>query len=179
MTEVSYLSLLIAGELLVILSLACGILLFRSIHNKKRDYQAARKLVAAVKDDEDRHTTSIHKLLESGYKYEGEELEQTVRDLIRAEKMFYQTLINTYLKRDAETFGHLNITLEALTDIYEQLKVPADQRRVGGLRQRRGSGVSPGQEPTPIRRVKRDHGHHGSDVERVLQHVGRQARRSR
>ena len=31
MTEVSYLSLLIAGELLVILSLACGILLFRSI----------------------------------------------------------------------------------------------------------------------------------------------------
>jgi hypothetical protein len=125
MTEVSYLSLLIAGELLVILSLACGISLFRSIRNKKRDYQAARKLVAAIKQDEDRHTTFVHKLLESGYKYEGEELEQTVRDLIRAEKMFYQTLINTYLKRDAGTFGDLNITLEALTDIYEQLKVPA------------------------------------------------------
>jgi len=125
MIEVSYLSLLIAGELLVVLSLVCGILLFRSIRNNKKDYQAARNLVAAINQDEDRHTTFVHKLLESDYKYEGAELEQTVKNLIRAQKMFYQTLINTYLRRDAETLGHLNITLEALTDIYEQLKVPA------------------------------------------------------
>lgn len=132
MIEVSYLSLLVAGELLVVLSLACGISLFRSIRNKRQDYQAARKLVAAIKQDEDRHTTFVHKLLESGYKYEGAELEQTVRNLIGAQKMFYQTLINTYLKRDAETFGHLNITLEALTNIYEQLKVPAVSGASGG-----------------------------------------------
>ena len=124
MIEISYLSLMVLGELVLILGLACGISLFLAIRRRKRDYQAAQNLAAAVQQDEERHESFVRRLLESGYHYQGEALNQTVRDLVKAEKLFYQTLINTYLKRDAATFGHLNITLEALTDIYEQLKIP-------------------------------------------------------
>ncbi len=125
MIEVSFLSLLILGELLLLLSLACGMSLYLSLRKKKRDYQAARKLVAAVKKDEERHKMLVSQMLESAYEYEGDELKETVAKLLRAKKHFYQTLINAYLERDAAAFGQLNMPLEALTDIYEQFKVPA------------------------------------------------------
>ncbi len=125
MIEVSFLSLLILGELLLVLGLACGVLLFTNLRRRKRDYRAAQKLVTAVKRDEERHKTAVSQLLESGYRYQGGELEETVAKLLRAKKIFYQDLVNAYLKRDAAAFGQLNIPLEALTDIYEQFKVPA------------------------------------------------------
>ncbi len=124
MIEVSFLSLLILGELLLVLGLACGILLFTNLRRKNRDYQAAQKLVAAVKRDEERHRSAISQLLESAYRYQGGELEETVAKLLRTKKFFYQALVNAYLKRDAAAFGQLNIPLEALTDLYEQFKVP-------------------------------------------------------
>ena len=117
MIEVSFLSLLILGELLLVLGLACGILLFTNLRRRKRDYLAAQKLVAAVKRDEERHKTVVSQLLESAYRYEGGELEETVAKLLRAKKFFYQALVDAYLKRDAAAFGQLNRPLEALTDI--------------------------------------------------------------
>ena len=107
MIEVSFLSLLILGELLLVLGLACGVLLFTNLRRRKRDYRAAQKLVTAVKRDEERHKTAVSQLLESGYRYQGGELEETVAKLLRAKKIFYQDLVNAYLKRDAAAFGQL------------------------------------------------------------------------
>lgn len=123
MIEIPLVWLLIAIELFLVLAIALAGLLLAAFQRRRRDHQAARYLVEAIKQAEPQRAATTRELLKQHYGYSGESLEQTLRTIMRAEKLLYQRVLNLYIKHDALALRMLPIEVEALSEPLRGLRV--------------------------------------------------------
>ena len=125
MIEISQLSLLILGELLVGLTLLSGLLLGSLMTKKSKIRKAAQHLVERIQSDKAARIARLKKRLAEEYLYDGEKLEQRVHDLTQVEMRLYQNVINSYLKQDVMEFQQTDVDVENLVIAYQGLDLPS------------------------------------------------------
>lgn len=112
-------------ELTGVMIVLCLLLGVRASLRRRKEWAAANKLVAALKGEQEARRQEIRSLLASKYGYHGDQLNEKATAISRAEWRFYQTLINIYLKRDAESVVSLHRAFAEATDPYYRLEVLA------------------------------------------------------
>lgn len=117
--------LLVFGELFLVLLVAVISLLVVGAARRRRDRQAAMFLVGVVKENESKRSTETQELLQSKFGYADDLLKQTTHNIMRAEKLLFQRIVNMYVKRDVISLRELNIDVEAVTEPFRQLEVGA------------------------------------------------------
>ncbi|EGW55740.1 hypothetical protein [Candidatus Endoriftia persephonae] len=124
MIELSGLTVLILGEVLLALFILSGVLITLTILRRSRIRKAVQALVAKVTSSKEPRQKRLRELLGGSYQYQGEALDQTVHDLSRYEMQLYQNLINGYLKQDNIALEQIDVDVENLVLGYQQLKLP-------------------------------------------------------
>lgn len=124
MIELSQLTVLVAGEVLVGLLVLSGILTAVVLLRKGRIRKAAHQLAGRVQGDKPLRTERLKKLLSDRYGYGGNELEQTLHNISQAEMQLYQNIINGFLKDDQVYLQQLDVDVENLVLAYQLLKMP-------------------------------------------------------
>jgi len=121
MIEISVALLTLLIEALVI-SIA-GLVIWAVISLKKlaRDRKAASTLVEQIKHQSQTRLESTGSFLNEKYSFEGDQLTKAVAAIDKAEKKFMQTMLQIYLKRDAERFESIDASLAELIDTYKSL----------------------------------------------------------
>lgn len=125
MSNLSPLLLLTLGELLLVTSIVSVGLILHAVVKKKRDRVSAHKLIGRIKQDESRRQDETRDLLGGHFGLQGESLDELVNKICHEEKLFYQKLINLYLKRDAAALEVLHVAFEGATEPYRTLQLPA------------------------------------------------------
>ncbi len=117
--SIALLTLLIEG---LVVSVA-GLLIWTVISLKKRsrDRKAASTLVEQIKHQSQTRLEATGSFLSEKYSFEGDELKKAVAAIDKAEKKFMQTMLQIYLKRDAERFESIDASLAELIDTYKSL----------------------------------------------------------
>jgi uncharacterized phage infection (PIP) family protein YhgE len=131
MIELSRLTVLLAGELVLGLLLLSGILLTLEFRRKGKIRKASRQLVERIQQAKTPRTERLSNLLRDQYHYADETLQQAVHDLTQVEMRLYQNIINSYLKRDITAFQQIDVDVENLVVAYQGLN-PADSASAGG-----------------------------------------------
>ncbi len=121
MIEISVIFLSLLIEAYVILLFAALTWLYFASRKKKNDRQAALKLVEQIKHQSDTRLTATGSYLEEKYQFEGQQLAKAVKSIDKAEKSFFQKVIDMYLKRDAEAFGKLDAFVAEMIAAYKEL----------------------------------------------------------
>ncbi len=124
MTEISSLLLLGLGEILLVTTVISAVLIFVSISRKSRDQTAAKVLISRIKEDAQRRLSETQKIMEGQFGIVDEELKEIVAKVSREEKVFYQHVINMYLKRDHKSLENLNVDFEGAVETYRTLEIP-------------------------------------------------------
>jgi len=124
MTEISSMLLLGLGELLLVTTVVSAVLVFAILNKKTKDKIAAQVLISRIKEDAQQRLSETHKIMEGQYGFAGDELKEIVAKIDREEKLFYQNLINVYLKRDHKSFENLNVDFEGSVETYRTLEIP-------------------------------------------------------
>jgi hypothetical protein len=119
--HISLIGLLVAGEVFLLLLVALIALLLVNMIRRRRDRQAALYLVSIVKEAEGKRLDETRSLLEAKYGYKDEALVNTAHNIMQAEKLLYQRIINMYVKRDVISLRELNIDVEAVTEPFRTL----------------------------------------------------------
>ncbi|MEG7525364.1 MAG: hypothetical protein M3H12_20145, partial [Chromatiales bacterium] len=109
MIELSRLTVLLLGELMLGLLLLSGVLIALGIFKKGKERKAAQILVAKIQTDKKMRKERLQKRLSNDFRYEGETLNQAVHDLTQAEMNLYQNIISGFLKRDVVAFEQIDI----------------------------------------------------------------------
>jgi hypothetical protein len=122
--EFSRLTLLMAGELLIGLSLLSGFLIAFGVIKKNKIRQAAHHLAARVQSDKESRKERLKNRLAGQYRYAGEDLKKAIHDLSQAEMHLYQNIINSYLKQDVNGFQQVGVDVDNLVLAYQGLKLP-------------------------------------------------------
>lgn len=123
MTQINSMLLLVLGELLLVTAVVSVVMVVVLMLRKRRDHSAVLALVGKIKEDEKRRLDETNKIMGHHYGLEGEALETIVKKIAREEKLFYQTLINLYLKRDSGVLKNLNVQFEGAVEPYRSLKL--------------------------------------------------------
>lgn len=121
MIEISVIVLSLLIEAYVILLIAGLTWLYFASRKKKNDRQAALKLVEQIKHQSDTRLTATGSYLEEKYQFEGQQLAKAVKSIDKAEKNFFQKVIDMYLKRDAEALGKLDAFVAEMIAAYKEL----------------------------------------------------------
>ncbi|OOZ37490.1 hypothetical protein [Solemya velesiana gill symbiont] len=124
MIEVHPLLLLFMGELLFVTTVGMVVMVVLSILKKRRDRDAARKLIERIKSDEERRKGETREILNEKYGITDEPLESSTVMIDHAEKFLYQTIINAYLNRDADAFENFAVDFESSVAPYRDLAIP-------------------------------------------------------
>ncbi len=123
--HINTLWLFIGGEAFLLIVLALGILLISRASQRRRDRKAAMHLVGVIKKNEAQRLEQTKEVLSRRFGLGGEVLEKTTHAMIKAEKLLYQRIINTYVKRDVTSLREMNIDVEANTEPFRNLEDPA------------------------------------------------------
>lgn len=123
--HIDLLWLFIAGEAFLVLMLVMVGLLVSRMSQRRRDRMAAMHLVGVIKEGETKRHEQTRELLSQRFGLSGDTLDTSVHDLMRAEKLLYQRIINMYVKRDVVSLRELNIDVEAVTEPLHQLDASA------------------------------------------------------
>ncbi len=121
MIEISPLMFTLVGELLVILTIILLLWLFITIKRHHRDKGAVRKLVDQVMHQSATRQQETNSFLHDKYRFEGDQLNEAVMAIDKAEKKFIQRFINIYLQRDAEALSSMDAAMAELIDSYKNL----------------------------------------------------------
>ncbi len=121
MTEVPTWLLIVMVEALALLLLVLGAWIFISIRSGRRRRQAVDKLVEQIRQQSKLRLEETGSFLEEKYRFEGDELNRAVERIDKAEKLFFQRVINLYLKRDDERLQSLDAWVAELIDVYKSL----------------------------------------------------------
>lgn len=124
MIEVSKVLLLVLGELLLLSVLYAVSVQFTALAKRRRDRAAIRQLIVRIREDSGRRESETRKILEERFGLSGDNLEATVHRIAREEKLFYQTLIDVYLRRDTEALPNLSVDYEGSVDAYRTMTLP-------------------------------------------------------
>lgn len=127
MIELSRLTVLLLGELLVALLVIVGALAFFNMKRKGRTRSAARHLAERVQADKPPRAERLKRLLAERYGYAGSELDQAVHDITQAEMRLYQNIVNGFIKDDQLSLQLVDVDVENLVLAYQSLNVPSVQ----------------------------------------------------
>jgi hypothetical protein len=111
-------------ELLVATTVISLVLIGLGVMRKMRDRKAATQIIQEIKEDEARRTAETKKILLYKFGFEDGEAEKLAVRTDRAERIFYQSIINMYLQRNASELESLNITFETSVEPYRKLEPP-------------------------------------------------------
>ncbi len=121
MTELPTWLLIVLVESLVLLLLALVVMLIIAIRRGRRTRRAIDSLVKQIRKQSKLRLEETGSFLEEKYRFEGEELQQAVEQVDKAEKLFFQRVINLYLKRDCDRLHSLDAWVAELIDVYKSL----------------------------------------------------------
>ncbi len=121
MTEIPTWLLIVMVEALALLVLVLGAWMFISIRGVRRRRQAVDKLVRQIRQQSKLRLEETGSFLEEKYRFEGDELSKAVEQVDKAEKLFFQRVINLYLKRDDDRLQSLDAWVAELIDVYKSL----------------------------------------------------------
>jgi hypothetical protein len=121
MVEISLAVLALVLEALVIALIALVVLSVILLKRRARDRQAAERLIEQIKHQSQTRLESTGSFLNEKYRFEGEELKKAVKAIDKEEKKFIQTLLQVYLKRDADHLESIDAALAELIDTYKSL----------------------------------------------------------
>ena len=125
MIQIKPIYLLLFGELLLLTTVVSVVLIALVIVRKREGRAAARKLVSHIKEDEARRQDETKKIIQEQYGLQNEKQEDLFSKIHKEEKLFYQSLINIYLKRDAAALETLHIAFHAATEPYRSIVLSA------------------------------------------------------
>lgn len=123
MTEINSLYLTVLIELLAFFFVVCVAMVVVSVMRAMRERAAVEKVVATIKEDSARRKEETKNLLEKRFGYKSDALQKSAHTLMKKELLFYQTLINLYIKRDTKTMEELNVIFEDTVAPYRELEV--------------------------------------------------------
>jgi hypothetical protein len=121
MTEIPTWLLIVLVESMAVLLLVLGLWIFFTLRGNRRARQAIDRLVTQIRKQSKLRLEETGSFLEEKYRFEGDELSQAVEQVDRAEKLFFQRVINLYLKRDHEKLQSLDAWVAELIDVYKSL----------------------------------------------------------
>ena len=121
MTEIPTWLLILLVETLALLALILGIWIFLSIRRKRNTRKAVDGLVEQIRKQSKLRLEETGSFLEEKYRFEGDELQKAVEQVDKAEKLFFQRVLNLYLKRDDERIKSLDAWVAELIGVYKSL----------------------------------------------------------
>jgi hypothetical protein len=130
MIEISFIVLSLIIEAYVVLLIGVITWFYLASKQKKKDRNAALKLVEQIKQQSEarQNLTSSH--LKEKYNLEGARLKKAITLIDKSEKRFFQKVINLYLKRDSEALGSLDADVAELIDTFRSLTpLPAAENK--------------------------------------------------
>jgi hypothetical protein len=122
MTEINSLYLTILIELLAFFVVVCLGIVIVAMVRARRERLAIHKVVALIKEDSPRRKEETKNLLEKRFGYQADALQKTTNAITKKELLFYQTLINLFIKRDSKAMEELNIVFEDTVAPYRELE---------------------------------------------------------
>ncbi len=121
MIEISAIVFSLLIEAYVILFIGVITWLYFTSKKKKKDRDAALKLVEQIKHQTEARHTLTGSYLKKIYNLEGPQLKKAINKIDKSEKRFFQKVIDLYLTRDYEALGSLDADVAELIDTYRSL----------------------------------------------------------
>ena len=121
MTEIPTWLLIVLVETLALLASILGIWVFLSIRRKRSTRKAVDCLVEQIRKQSRLRLEETGSFLEEKYRFDGDELQQAVDQVDKAEKLFFQRVLNLYLKRDNDRLKSLDAWVAELIGVYKSL----------------------------------------------------------
>ncbi len=121
MSQISEWILIVGGELLGLLAIVCGVLVFLVLRRSGRDQGAVRKLVRKIKKSENERLERLRNLLTETHRFPDTELRETAATLLWNENRFYKKLIALYVDRDEKALVNVDEAVNALLQPYQDL----------------------------------------------------------
>jgi|GEM_PF-1315831 len=171
MIELSQITVLIGAELLVGLLLLSGFLIFLGIRRKSRIRRVARQLVDRIQRDKGPHSERLKHYLAEHFGYGEEALEQRVQDLVQAEMLLYQNIINGHLNQDIQALQQTDVDVENLVSAYQRLQ-PSQVAEGGGQASGPPVAARPG-ESEEIQRLRDENERLSAELTVTMDTMGR------
>ncbi len=162
MVTISSLWFMIMIELLIATTLVLVLLVAFILVRKMRDRKAAASMIGKVKGDEVRRTAETKKILLNKFGFADDAAEKLAVKIDREERIFYQNIINMYLRRDASALENLNITFETTVDPYRTLQPSGS-----------GPSAKPANESKELKRLKEENKRLSEEIAVTMQTMGR------
>ncbi len=121
MIEVSPIVLTLLTEISIVLAVVVVVMILLRWRGRGKDRKGARKLVEQIKHQAENRHESSRDFLQKKYGLEGTELDKAIKTIDKAERKFFQQVLNLYLKRDADALGILDAHVAELVDVYKDL----------------------------------------------------------
>lgn len=119
MTEGNWITLLAVGEAATLLFVALAAITWYLLRRRNRDRNAAHALVARVRAQEGERQASLAERIAADRGLEAGDADAAAGRIVAAEHRFYDGLIHTYLRRDAEGLREMDERVQALSESYE------------------------------------------------------------
>lgn len=166
MIQLSTLTVILVGEVLLALLIALVVLVLIGARRRRQDRQAALHLAGHIRDNEPGRLAETRDLLLKAYRYPEARADQTAHALLRAEKQLYQRMLNLYITRDTAALRQLHVPMDELTGGFRGLEVPK-----GG-----GAPEAPAAEPIPdalLEKLRRENESLRQELQVTMETMGR------
>lgn len=119
--------LIVGGEVLLVVSVLLGVLVYRVRTRWRKDRMLARQFVDKLKANEGVHLETIRKVLKETYHLDEAALEENATTLFALERSLYSRVLRIFLGQEREALETLDETVESLVRGYRDLVPgPAD-----------------------------------------------------
>lgn len=126
MIQINPIFLLLFGELLLVTTIVSVVLIALSVARNRGDRAAVRKLVSHIKEDDAQRKEETRKIIQERYGLQNEMQDDLLFRIDKQEKLFYQNLVNLYLKRNATALEKLHINFHQATEPYRSIELPSN-----------------------------------------------------
>ncbi len=109
---------IILAEIILLLLMVCGTLIFLKLRAQRHDKKALAQLTEKLQSSKEERLNSIAIKLKESSNLEGEALNTTAQEIFQKEIEFYIATMNTYAKRDATALAGLDQKISALSNTY-------------------------------------------------------------
>lgn len=128
MVELSYFSVSAMIELIAVLLILLGLLVYKIRKQQKQDRLAAEQLLEQVNHQSEVRLHRNTTFFKEKYMLDANHLDKALRLVDRVEKRFMQKIINVYIKRDAKGLKEMDTYVAELVTTYQSLspKIPTN-----------------------------------------------------
>jgi hypothetical protein len=119
--------LVVAGDLLLILTVLLAVLLYRANRKRRSDQDQAVRFVQKLKTYESERRADLRQMLKETYRLDEHQLADNADALLSLEKSLYSRFLRIFLGKSPGALGTLDESVRSLLDGYRKL-VPADRQ---------------------------------------------------